>query len=445
MTDLAKKTPTTKKTPKATAPKPAAPKAKDAASKPKASPKPPAPKPKAEKPAKADKAKVEKPKAEKPKSDKPAKAAKPVKPEQAASSAKKPASSKTEPKKTAPAKPEPKAATKAQTKPEKAAKEAKAETPSGTKASAKPVESSKKPAAAKPEPKSEAKSAAKPGKSAKTETKPEAKTDTKPEAKPAPKSESKPGSKTDAKPDGKPAKADKSGAKATEKPAEKQGGKQKTAEAKAVESDDADADKKSGRKGITVVESAKKPATKPKPVSKHNPPERPMLMGPGSRLTGPLIPSGPSAPKVTSLFDAPKSKRTKSPLTKAKLDKYRWLLISKRAELFGDVQSMENEALRSESGGLSNTPQHIAEQGSENYDQSLSLNLAAQDRRVIKEIDEALKRIEDGSYGLCELTNQPIPEERLDEIPWARYTIEAARQIELRGGSAMFTPGGFSQ
>lgn len=204
------------------------------------------------------------------------------------------------------------------------------------------------------------------------------------------------------------------------------------------------ADKKAPRKGITVVEPTKKAPAKPKPASKYNPPVRPMLLGPGSTFNKPLIPSGPSAPKPTSIFDAPRSKRTKTPLTKAKLDRYRALLLAKRAELFGDLESMENEALRSGSGGLSNTPQHLAEQGSESYDQSLSLNLAAQDRRVIREIDEALKRIDDGTYGLCELTNQPISEERLDEIPWARYTIEAARQIEARGGNPATFLGGYA-
>lgn len=200
-----------------------------------------------------------------------------------------------------------------------------------------------------------------------------------------------------------------------------------------AETADAGSDKKSGRKGITIVEPTKKPPSKGKSVSKHIPPVRPMLLGPGSTLSKPLIPSGPSAPKITSVFDAPKSRRTKSPFSKSKLDAFRALLIAKRAELLGDVESMENEALRSGSGGLSNTPQHLAEQGSESYDQSLSLNLAAQDRRLIKEIDDALARIEDGTYGLCELTNQPISEERLEELPWARYTIEAARQLESRG------------
>lgn len=228
--------------------------------------------------------------------------------------------------------------------------------------------------------------------------------------------------------------AGKAGEKKTSAKQSRQGGQdEKKADAGSEKGSEKGSDKKSGRKGITIVEPAKKSSSKGKAQSKYNPPVRPMLLGPGSTFTKPLIPSGPSAPKITSVFDSPKSRRTKSPFSKSKLEKFRSLLIAKRAELLGDVESMENEALRSGSGGLSNTPQHLAEQGSESYDQSLSLNLAAQDRRLIKEIDEALKRIEDGTYGLCELTNQPIAEDRLEELPWARYTIEAARQLESRG------------
>lgn len=252
----------------------------------------------------------------------------------------------------------------------------------------------------------------------------------------ASKATSKPAkSAAEAKPEGADAatkKTSKKSSKAADKPTAKKPAapKGKAGEKKTETADD----KKSGRKGITIVQPAKKPSSRGKAVSKHIPPVRPMLLGPGSKITKPLIPSGPSAPKPESTLDSPKSRRTKSPLTKAKLEKFRQLLLSKRAELLGDVESMENEALRSESGGLSNNPQHIAEQGSENYDQTLSLNLAAQDRKRIKEIDDALGRIEQGTYGLCELTNLPIPEERLEELPWARYTIEAARQLERNWG-----------
>jgi RNA polymerase-binding transcription factor DksA len=74
----------------------------------------------------------------------------------------------------------------------------------------------------------------------------------------------------------------------------------------------------------------------------------------------------------------------------------------------------------------------MAEQGSDAAGQSLSLDLAAADRRLIKEIDDALQRIESGTYGVCELTGKPIKIERLEELPWARYSIEAARELERR-------------
>lgn len=107
----------------------------------------------------------------------------------------------------------------------------------------------------------------------------------------------------------------------------------------------------------------------------------------------------------------------------------------KRRELLGDVTQLETEALMSESGGTSHTPQHNAEQGSDNYERTLSLDLAAADRRLIKEIDAALERIEERTYGLCEVTGEPIARARLEELPWTRLSITAARAAE-RGGLA---------
>lgn len=300
-----------------------------------------------------------------------------------------------------------------------------AKTASKKKATKKPV--AKKPAKKKPAAK---KSPAKAPAAKKTPSKPSAKQSS-PKAPPA----AKEPAATDPKPAAPAAKKQpkKSGAKAPVPKKSEENATPKPAATTPASSGDDASKKKSGRKGITVVDQPKKSGPKASKPPKYVIPERPMLLGPGSKLGKPLIPSGPKAPKQTSVFDEPKSKRKKSPLTKAKLEKYRLLLLAKRAELFGDVESMENEALRSGTGGLSHTPQHIAEQGSDSYDQTLSLNLAAKDRRLIKEIDDALKRIEEGTYGLCEMTSQPIPEDRLDELPWARYTIEAAREIERRG------------
>lgn len=192
------------------------------------------------------------------------------------------------------------------------------------------------------------------------------------------------------------------------------------------------ADKKTGRKGITIVsKKTTKKASKSKTVMPT------FGAGLAQMKRKPLIPSGPkNVPAPGSPAAASKSdgdvKSTKSPFNKRELTKFKKILIAKRLELIGDVSEMEREALLSGTGGLSHTPSHMAEQGSDAYDQSLSLDLAAVDRKLIKEIDDALARIEKGTYGLCELTGKPIRPERLEELPWARHSIDAARELERR-------------
>lgn len=184
------------------------------------------------------------------------------------------------------------------------------------------------------------------------------------------------------------------------------------------------------RKGITIV--SPKPQKKPKPPGVKLPTLGAPLIRPGGPARKPLIESGPNAPSRTSAMAGNGNKPRKSPFDKRQLAKFRAILLRKRSELAGDVVGMENEALMGSSGSLSHLPQHMAEQGSDAYGQSLSLDLAAADRRLIKEIDDALKRIDDGTYGICELTGKPIKADRLEELPWARYSIEAARELERR-------------
>lgn len=190
---------------------------------------------------------------------------------------------------------------------------------------------------------------------------------------------------------------------------------------------------KPARKGITIVSNRRPKRSRVKQPRKPFVTPGGNLLGPGI-VRKPLIPSGPSAPPVKSNEDEKPGKPKKSPFNKRELMKFKNLLISKRAELFGDVEKMESDALRSTSGNLSKLPQHLADQGSDSYEQSLSLDLAAADRRMIKEIDDALARIDDKTYGLCERTGKPIRATRLQELPWARYSIEAAREMERRGG-----------
>jgi DnaK suppressor protein len=72
----------------------------------------------------------------------------------------------------------------------------------------------------------------------------------------------------------------------------------------------------------------------------------------------------------------------------------------------------------------------MADIGTDTYDQDFMLGLAESERRRLREIDWALARIADRTYGVCQMTGKQIPKARLNAKPWARYTIEAAREIE---------------
>jgi len=123
-------------------------------------------------------------------------------------------------------------------------------------------------------------------------------------------------------------------------------------------------------------------------------------------------------------------KSIKTKLSKPELNHYRELLVLKRRELVGDLNAMESEALRSGGGNLSHMPIHMADIGTDTFDQDFTLKLAANERVQLREIDDALRRIEDKSYGVCQLSGKPIPKSRLDAKPWAKYTIESARHME---------------
>jgi len=146
----------------------------------------------------------------------------------------------------------------------------------------------------------------------------------------------------------------------------------------------------------------------------------------------PLIPSGPQAAAANTLDTSARdsNRRPKSPFNKRTLDRFRKILISKRDELTGDVSRMESNTLGMGDGATK--AQAVDDQGAEAADQALSLDLVAAERKLLAEIVAAIARIDNKSFGVCELTGLPIAKERLEELPWTRYSIEAARQLERR-------------
>jgi len=76
---------------------------------------------------------------------------------------------------------------------------------------------------------------------------------------------------------------------------------------------------------------------------------------------------------------------------------------------------------------------HMADSGTDNFDRDFALSLLSSDQDAVYEIEEALKRIEKDTYGVCELTGKSIPKQRLEAIPWTRFTVEAQAQLEREG------------
>lgn len=114
---------------------------------------------------------------------------------------------------------------------------------------------------------------------------------------------------------------------------------------------------------------------------------------------------------------------------KAEWAKYYNTLLELRERLLNQMSGLAKESAE-EMPGYS---LHMADSGTDNFDRDFALSLLSSDQDAIYEIEEALKRIEKNTYGICELTGKPIPKARLDAIPWTRFTVEAQAQLEKEG------------
>ena len=114
------------------------------------------------------------------------------------------------------------------------------------------------------------------------------------------------------------------------------------------------------------------------------------------------------------------------------LEQFKELLLTLRARVRGDVSALSSSALGAASD--SQTPTHMAELGTEAYEQDFALRVMEGDQEVLREIKDALKKIEDGTYGLCEgcleqgkpNSRAVIPKTRLKVIPYARHCVSCA-------------------
>ncbi len=116
------------------------------------------------------------------------------------------------------------------------------------------------------------------------------------------------------------------------------------------------------------------------------------------------------------------------------LEGYRNQLASMRDRLCGRVSHLSDETLRSQggeaSGSLSNAPLHMADMGTDSFEQELSFSLIESEEQTLIEVNEALERIDRGTYGKCEECQKPIPRVRLQALPYARHCVECARKVQ---------------
>jgi len=114
---------------------------------------------------------------------------------------------------------------------------------------------------------------------------------------------------------------------------------------------------------------------------------------------------------------------------RAEWQKFYENLLDLRERLLQQMNGLAKESAEE----MSSYSLHMADSGTDNFDRDFALSLLSSDQDAIYEIEEALKRIEKDTYGVCELTGKKIPQARLQAIPWTRFTVEAQAQLEREG------------
>jgi RNA polymerase-binding transcription factor DksA len=123
-------------------------------------------------------------------------------------------------------------------------------------------------------------------------------------------------------------------------------------------------------------------------------------------------------------------------LKKTEVKEFKQLLLAIRARLRGDVSAMADVALKRnrENGSVetSTMPIHMADLGSDNFEQEFTLSLLETEEDTLTAIESALERVEEGAFGICEECTGPIAKSRLQAIPYTPLCIKCATQREGR-------------
>lgn len=186
----------------------------------------------------------------------------------------------------------------------------------------------------------------------------------------------------------------------------------------------------------------KKPAPK-KTVPKKPAPKKAPAKKPVAKKTAPVKPKAatkPAAKPAAKPAKKPTPKNLPPLVIKAEkpvklngwLAKQHTRLLHLKDELLDAMNGVGRDTLRTRSEGsdASAFGMHTGDAGSDAYDRDFALSLLSQERDSLFEIDAALKKIKDGTYGLCEISGKQIPHARLEALPFARYTVECQAELE---------------
>ena len=127
------------------------------------------------------------------------------------------------------------------------------------------------------------------------------------------------------------------------------------------------------------------------------------------------------------------AKKSEKKMEKKKLDIYKKSLLQMREDLLGDIKNMQGESGDLDSKDVSGHVIHMADVATDMYDKEFNMGLASKDRVLLQKIEDALRRVDEGSYGFCLATGKAISPARLKALPYAEYCLEYQEQIEKQG------------
>jgi len=192
--------------------------------------------------------------------------------------------------------------------------------------------------------------------------------------------------------------------------------------------------KPAAKKSVAKKPAARKTAANKAPEKKSKPKAVAAAPKPAAKKPTPKKAPAAKAPAQTnSHFHSPRPASREATKLTPFLASQRQKLLMLKDTLLDSMNGVARDSLRSQTGGdASAFGMHQADAGSDAYDRDFALGLLSMEQDSLYEIDQALKRIDDGSYGVCEISGKQIMKARLEALPFTRYTVECQAEIEKR-------------